>query len=617
MLRSNKTICSSTIENAIENLFSEGGAEHAYSKQLPGWEVEGISNFYGIHLAIWQLRPDDLQAKYPLNTQEQRANFLAWCVVHGQFEYKALLETHTFWNELLIPAVLHDTEWSQGISRLIQLVIRGRADLMIEPNLATSEAQEDALAWMYAKGGWKELGVIAEKIPTWQRSFLIGSSNLIHSPLSKIIYNSRKDLQDSFDLDTPHGVKNYNQWLTTHAISETCLGTIAKPIRRSWPIKSQTSNSNTFGVNLIGYAYGELGIGEDVRMAALALDAASVPFVIINIDPGANIRQQDRSVEKWVSEDPKYAFNVICLTALENLRIYIEQGSSLFSGRYNIGYWPWELHYWPKKWKHCFNLIDEVWASSKHIQRAAAAVSHISIRYMPMAVPRQSFNISKENVRIHYQLSQSDTIFIFSFDGKSHTERKNPSAIIEAFKLAFPNEERARLVIKCMRPDPSNQEWQQILAHSQTDKRIKIIDLTLSKTEVMGLYQSCDCYVSLHRAEGFGRGIAEALSLGLKVIATNYGGNVDFCKALNAKLIPYELIAVKPGDYVEAEDNFWAEPNINHAAEAMRIVHHEVQSASTDNSIEASPQLLDKIFSPLSVGLRYKEHLENTYRLIR
>lgn len=157
MQNSTKMICDSTIIKAIEELFSEGGAEYAYSVPISGWEVENISNFYGTHLAIWQLREEDLQKCYPLNSPEQRADFLAWCVVHGQLEYQALRELKPFWNELLKPALVNTTEWSGGISRLIQLAIRGRPDLKIDPQLHTAQAQENALAWFYVQGGGKNL----------------------------------------------------------------------------------------------------------------------------------------------------------------------------------------------------------------------------------------------------------------------------------------------------------------------------------------------------------------------------------------------------------------------------------------------------------------------------
>jgi hypothetical protein len=185
---------------------------------------------------------------------------------------------------------------------------------------------------------------------------------------------------------------------------------------------------------------------------------------------------------------------------------------------------------------------------------------------MAVAIPKV-----KRYIRKQWSLPEADYLFVFSFDGNSSIARKNPLGVIEAFKLAFPNGlEAAGLVIKCMRPDINNPAWQHILKLAGSDSRIFIIDQMLSKPEVLGLYKVCDCFVSLHRAEGFGRGIAEALLLGLNVIATDHGGNVDFCLPGSASLVRYKPCKVGRKDYVEATGQFWAEPNLAHAASIMK-----------------------------------------------
>ncbi len=391
-------------------------------------------------------------------------------------------------------------------------------------------------------------------------------------------------------------------------MQETALAELTRSMPQAWPGKAgdRFGISLQPGVNLIGYAFGELGIGEDVRMAAHALHAAGVPFTIIDFPPGGNIRQQDRSVEHWVSNEPRYAINVVCLTALEHLRLYLERGAALFSGRYTIGYWPWELHDWPTDWKHCFNLVDEVWASSRHIQQAAQRVSNVPVRLMPMAVKLPNIDLSTQPQHSRFGLPRNQTLFVFSFDGNSYIERKNPLAIVEAFQLAFPSgQEAVSLVIKCMRPDTKNPAWQAILRAAQADPRLIIIDATLSKSEVMELYRACDCFVSLHRAEGFGRGIAEALLLGLEVIATDYGGNTDFCRAANARLVPYRMKALGPNDYVEAQGQSWAEPDTYAAAQAMREVASRI-SSGTKSISTGLQQRLDELFSPATIGAAYR-----------
>jgi glycosyltransferase involved in cell wall biosynthesis len=183
--------------------------------------------------------------------------------------------------------------------------------------------------------------------------------------------------------------------------------------------------------------------------------------------------------------------------------------------------------------------------------------------------------------------------------------RKNPLGVIEAFKLAFPNgHEAVGLVIKCMRPDINNPAWQRILKLAASDSRIHIIDQMLSKPEVLGLYKVCDCFVSLHRAEGFGRGIAEALLLGLNVIATNHGGNVDFCLLGSASLVCFKPCKVRKKDYVEATGQFWAEPDLISAASIMK----NLASKGLKLKKIINPDIKNQ-FSLVKIGENYKNRL--------
>ena len=594
----------------IASMWVEGNAEYVYSQPIPSLSVPGISEFYGIHLAIWQIRDADLQKLFPLRTPTQRARYLAWCVVHGQHEYAALRELQPFWNQLSQPACVSSTRWSGGISRLLQLIVLGRPDLGIDSCLADPESQEQALSWYFLKGGHLETTQVPAR-GTWQRAYFLGTSSIAKSNFVELAIRTREDLRSGFDLETEDGQRGIEHWLINHGMRETGLGLLVNPVKNAWPDADAVRGTHRFGVNLIGYAYGELGIGEDVRMAARSLLAAGVPFTIINIEPGKSIRQNERSLEQWVSEVPEYMFNIVCLTALEHLRVYLEKGRALFTGRYTIGYWPWELHAWPANWVHCFSLADEIWASSKHIARAACEASDVRVLVMPMAVALNDRRFNYLESRNKFALPKHRTLFVFSFDGNSYTRRKNPAGIVKAFTEAFPTgEETVSLIIKCMRPDANNDEWRQILEAASRDSRLIVIDEMLSKDDVMELYGCCDCFVSLHRAEGFGRGIAEALTLNLDVIATGYGGNVEFCEAANASLIRYQLVSLEPDDYVEAENNYWAEPDLDAAANAMRSVALKRSARSTEDDSSDYKTALEALFSPTVIGNRYRTRLE-------
>jgi glycosyltransferase involved in cell wall biosynthesis len=585
------------------------GAEYFYSQPITELAVPGISDFYGLHLAIWQFRDKDLRLSYPLHCLEGRKKFLAWCVTHGHKEYRALKELDSFWKQLSMPADIPETEWSAGISRLLCVAVAERDDLGINPELSTADQQKAALFWFFFSGGWRELGLSSRDIPIWQKRFWLDTDEVSTSRFAGFIYAQRPDLQQAFDLKTDVGTHGFSHWLEHHAPRETILPLLQEPNPLTWGASLFRQNpacSFDFGVNLIGYAFGELGIGEDVRMAAQALDAAGVPFTVIDFPPGDNIRQNDRSVEQWVCKKAVYSINMVCLTALEHLRLYAEKGSGLFDGRYCIGYWPWELQAWPQNWRHCFNLVDEVWASSQHTYHAVRQATALPVEYMPMAVslPR-GLDAAAPKLRSNFNLPDNKYLFVFSFDGNSFIERKNPLAVVKAFTNAFAaSEQDVGLVVKCMRPDPDNLVWQEIGDLAAQDERIIVYDAMLSKLDVMELYRACDCFVSLHRAEGFGRGIAEALLLGLDVIATDHGGNVDFCRKAGAHLVSCDMVPLNDTDYVEAHGQYWAEADIQDAAHAMRRAY----AKSARRAVDA--EVLESLFSFASVGEKYRERLQ-------
>jgi glycosyltransferase involved in cell wall biosynthesis len=572
-----------------------------YHQPIESLDVLGFSAFYGLQLAIWQLRSLDLQKQYPLDSLLGRIGFFAWCTVHGRNEYIGLQELTVFWQNLAQPAEITATPYSAGITRLMQLVALSRTDLQLDYRLSTETKQIALLRW-FCLNGWAELHLTVDDITSSQKALFETTLANGFKFIEVFIYTVRADLQSEFNLGTEQGQLDYRQWLTSHGSQETILSLLQATDNKKQQATELVAQ-NEMGVNLIGYAFGELGIGEDVRMAALALKAANIPFTVINFRPGDDIRQNDRSIEQWVTEQAVYAVNIVCLTALEHLRLYAEQGETLFKNRYTIGYWPWELKKWPANWRHCFSLVDEVWASSKHIQQAAEKAGRVPVYLMPMAVAIPKV---KRYIRKQWSLPEADYLFVFSFDGNSSIARKNPLGVIEAFKLAFPDQNEAvGLVIKCMRPDSKNLVWQSILSLAKQDPRIHIIDRMLEKPEVLGLYKLCDCFVSLHRAEGFGRGIAEALLLGLKVIATDHGGNIDFCLPGSAYLVPYKLISVGKKNYVEASGQKWANPDITSSAKVMKNLAKSTQKAK---KTVLAP--IKKLFLPNTIGTNYKKRLD-------
>ena len=339
------------------------------------------------------------------------------------------------------------------------------------------------------------------------------------------------------------------------------------------PLTGKNFLDRTFGVNLIGYAQGQLGIGEDLRCTADALDAAGIQTAILNFPPGKNIPNNDHSLSNRIAQDGPYAFNLFCLTAEEIARFLMEKGPDSFQQRFNIGYCPWELARWPGPWLPLLGLVDELWASSQHTLTAmqqgleapnqASPQPSPSTALMPLAVTIPMLS-SKARLltRATYELPSEAVLFTFSFDLNSSISRKNPLMALRAFQRAFPPEHplanQVALLIKTHQPKCSNRNWARLKAEADADPRLHILETTLPRTELLELYAACDGFISLHRAEGFGRGLAEALMLGLDVIATDHGGNTDFCTGPLSHPVRCQMVRVNNGEYPYHRCQQWA-----------------------------------------------------------
>ena len=395
------------------------------------------------------------------------------------------------------------------------------------------------------------------------------------------------------------------------------------PLQPAQPLSGIPILERPFGVNLIGYAQGQLGIGEDLRCTAAALDAAGIPTAILNFPPGKKVPQHDHSLTDRLADEGPYAFNLFCLTAEEIARFLMERGPEQFHQRFNIGYCPWELRRWPGPWLPLFGLVDELWASSQHTLSAmrqglaapnqAATHPLPSTVLLPLAVTLPILPTDKRlQTRAAYGLPAQAVLFTFSFDLNSSIHRKNPLMALRAFQRAFPADhplaDQVALLIKTHRPNGTNRNWDRLKAEAVVDSRLHILETTLPRNELLELYAACDGFISLHRAEGFGRGLAEALMLGLDVIATDHGGNTDFCIGPLAHPVRCQMVRVNNGEYPYHRGQQWAQPSVAHAAELLKqVAERRCRDGLPGPSITADYR---QRFDPTICGARYRQQLE-------
>ncbi len=378
-----------------------------------------------------------------------------------------------------------------------------------------------------------------------------------------------------------------------------------------------TEGPYTPGCNLVGFARGEFGIGQHLRGVAQAFGAAGLEHSIHNIERTLH-RQEDHSLDDRLSNElptKQHRTNVFCLNADGVLDLY-DRHRELFAGRYNIGYGFWELSDYPDAWLPVMNVLDEIWAPSRYVQQVISEKAAVPVVHMPLAVDwttADSDATATRYIRKDFGLTNGQIVFLFTFDFSSRVRRKNPQGVIEAFQRAFPRDRRdVILVLKTKTVDSVAEQVEDYKAVAQLtrgDDRIRLINETWPRPKVLDLIRCADVYVSLHRAEGFGLGMAEAMKLGKPVIATDYSGNRDFTHPDNACLVGFDLIDVQPGENYDLEgESVWAEPDIDEAADHMRFLARDPEARRRlgDNG----RQFVDEFHSARAIGNRYRQRLQ-------
>ncbi len=340
--------------------------------------------------------------------------------------------------------------------------------------------------------------------------------------------------------------------------------------------KRGTGGAQAQGVNLVGFAFGEFGLAENLRSLAGACLEGGIPFAVRDVDMKLKTRQADRRLGRYLAEGLPYRCSLYCLNPdmLQPVRQLIAETSA--AGGYNIGYWFWELDRIPREWGRALDLVDEIWVATEFVADAMRHATSKPVVKIPTPIEVAPV---LTHARADFGLPEGRFLFLFTFDFNSFSRRKNPEAVVDAFRLAFgPDRRDVGLVIKSV--NGANQPGLLRVVNERigADDRIVILDRFMTRDEVTGLQGVADAFVSLHRAEGLGLGIAESMWLGKPVIATGYSGNMEFTTAANSCLVGYDLVPIAKGEYLYDDPQFqWAEPHVDQAAAHMRRLVDDVE----------------------------------------
>lgn len=367
----------------------------------------------------------------------------------------------------------------------------------------------------------------------------------------------------------------------------------------------------SLGVNAVGYLRGGLGLGQAARLYVQALHAAGVPVRTTTVDvnlpdvvaPDGRRAQVKTTDFADLHVDGELPFNLVCVNAPELPALHAQLGSSFFADRYTIGVWAWEVDVVPPSWDRAFGLVDEIWVYSRYVQEIISNVSPVPVVRVPLPIvaPPPGGDVAGLHLPPGFT-------FLFLFDFYSTLARKNPLGLVDAFTRAFTVCEGPQLVLKSHNGDFKPERLARLREAAGDRPDIHIVDQFLSGAEMAALMRRADCYVSLHRAEGFGLTLGETMALGKPVIATGFSANLDFMTAENSYLVRHKETLVGPEGENYPAHGTWGDPDLDHAAQLMREVWED-QAEAGARGARAQREIAEH-FSLEAVGRVARERLK-------
>lgn len=321
-------------------------------------------------------------------------------------------------------------------------------------------------------------------------------------------------------------------------------------------------------VTIIGHPWAPIGMGEQLRSHVQACNAVHLHHQVFDVfryaqrtDPA-----HDTLLAALEREDAPGGIRIFHINGDEVDRVIaaFEARGGVFADGYNIVVPAWELPAYPKEWAANLKKFNEVWALSQFI---ADSLATAGIR-APLIGQAIEFSPGPMLPRRHFGIRESAFVLLHFFDLSSYASRKNPQAVLDLFELVRAQDRfrDLQLVLKVKNGERGAEEWAEGVA---ADPQIRVISTPLDTLGVRSLVNACDVFISLHRSEGFGRGLGEAMSLGRLALGTFWSGNVDFMTPENSLPVRHELIKLKRDEYPHWRNQSWADADVEHAAELL------------------------------------------------
>jgi len=439
------------------------------------------------------------------------------------------------------------------VTKLAEAIWNSRADLQIAfPDIYNSDSTR-YIEWLISTGA-SECGLDDIFIEPILKSFSLFRTSQEYSYYKKELSLSTKVIKKLW------GYRQFCPEIVRNIIGDPVLHWVRFKLND----KKQTIIP---GINLIGYMQAESGVGEAARSSLRAIKKANLSYSVMDYRVG-NVSRMMESVESKYSDELPYSINLIHANA-DQIRIARDYlGENLSINHYNIGYWYWELPEFPEAYDFAFDCVDEIWVSTYF---NLAAISEKTNKPVRRICPNVNVSINPSMTRRELGLCKDDFIFFHMSDTLSIHERKNPLGVVEAFNLAFGSQPSAMvsLLLKISNLDKQPELEDKLQRLIADEPRIHLINGYLERNTLNNIMNNIDCYISLHRSEGFGLPISEAMYLSKPVIATYWSGNTDFMTESNSLPVKYKLVELDRdiGPYSKGQQ--WADPCIEDAADKM------------------------------------------------
>ncbi|MFP5487935.1 MAG: glycosyltransferase family 4 protein, partial [Acidimicrobiia bacterium] len=379
------------------------------------------------------------------------------------------------------------------------------------------------------------------------------------------LWGARPDLRAAFPDVAGADLLRFREWADRRSLHEGTspyLRGVAPRFAAPWPSDGRRAG----GVDVLGYFGAEVSLANVADRMLASLDAVGIPHRTLDLRRTGSPRRE-RPVDDVLGYD-----TAIVVANHDQVAPLLARHGEVLAGRRLIGFWHWDVEHVPERVASEMRHFDQLWVLNEYTERTLSAVPGAPpVRSLPLPVPEPTVSGA---TRADLGLPTDRQVVLVTFDHLGVTERKNPLGAIEAFRRAFPTPSPTGplLVVKTMNAEQRLVEHERIRFAARGRDDIVVVDRLLPKADQMALVAHADVLLSLHRAEGLGLHLVEAMWLGTPTIATRYSGNLSFMDDENSMLVDARLVPVERGEGFFPPEARWAEPDVDQAAEHLRRV---------------------------------------------